>query len=81
MSEKSLHDVYLRPWRAFIRAGGRGMRAAHNDLNGKPMHAGGWTSRGGVFQQLFREPSKRRQTSSGLVPAGGGGGGDAHACS
>jgi len=54
LSEKSLHDVYLRPWRAFIRAGGRGMMAAHNDLNGKPMHAGGWTSRGGVFQQLFR---------------------------
>jgi len=25
VSEKTLHDVYLKPWRAFIRAGGRGM--------------------------------------------------------
>jgi beta-glucosidase-like glycosyl hydrolase len=54
MSEKSLHDVYLRPWRAFIRAGGRGMMASHNDLNGRPMHAGGLTARGGIFQDLFR---------------------------
>ena len=54
LSEKALHDVYLRPWRAFIKAGGRGMMASHNDLNGKPMHAGGVTARGGVFQQLFR---------------------------
>jgi beta-glucosidase len=53
LSEKSLHDVYLRPWRAFIQAGGRGMMASHNDLNGLPMHAGGWTERGGVFA-LFR---------------------------
>ena len=53
LSEKALHDVYLRPWRAFIRAGGRGMMASHNDLNGLPMHAGGWTERGGVFS-LFR---------------------------
>ena len=53
LSEKALHDVYLRPWRAFIREGGRGIMASHNDLNGMPMHAGGWTERGGVFA-LFR---------------------------
>ena len=27
MSESTLHDIYLRPWRAFIRAGGRGLMA------------------------------------------------------
>lgn len=49
VSDKTLHDVFLKPWRAFIRAGGRGMMAAHNDLNGLPMHANPV-----IFQQLFR---------------------------
>ena len=39
VSEKTLHDVYLKPWRAYIRAGGRGMMMSHNELNGIPMHA------------------------------------------
>lgn len=35
VSEYTLFDVYLRPWRAYARAGGRGIMAAHNAVNGK----------------------------------------------
>jgi beta-glucosidase-like glycosyl hydrolase len=49
MSDKTLHDVYLRPWRAFIAAGGSGMMASHNTLNAVPMHANG-----AIFTDLFR---------------------------
>ena len=37
ISDKTLHDIYLRPWRAFIRAGGSGMMMSHNEINGVPM--------------------------------------------
>ena len=30
ISPKTLHDVYLRPWDAFVAAGGRGMMLAHS---------------------------------------------------
>lgn len=49
VSEKTLHDVYLRPWRAYIKAGGRGMMMSHNELNGVPMHANA-----AVMRDLFR---------------------------
>jgi beta-glucosidase len=39
ISPKTLHDIYLRPWDAFVQAGGRGMMLAHNELNGVQMHA------------------------------------------
>eukprot|EP01046_Picozoa_sp_COSAG06_P034022 COSAG06_NODE_3524_length_5228_cov_160.163580_3_plen_182_part_00 len=39
ISPKTLHDVYLRPWDAFVEAGGRGMMLSHNELNGIQMHA------------------------------------------
>ena len=58
ISDGTLHNVYYRPWRAFIRAGGRGMMASHNDLNGLPMHANV-----DVFKHLFRE----QWNYSGLV--------------
>jgi beta-glucosidase len=39
----TLFDVYLRPWRAFAqRAGGRGVMASHQTLNGVPNHANHW---------------------------------------
>jgi beta-glucosidase len=50
VSDKTLHDVYLRPWRAFIRAGGRGLMTSHNELNGVPMHANY-----DILTTLFRE--------------------------
>ncbi len=39
MSERTLHDVYLRPWKAYAEAGGRGAMMAHNSLNQEPCHA------------------------------------------
>jgi len=50
VSDATLHNVYLKPWRAFIRAGGRGMMMSHNDLNGLPMHANV-----DIMKHLFRE--------------------------
>ena len=38
ISEQTLFDVYLRPWHAAARAGLRGLMAAHNEVNGVPMH-------------------------------------------
>ena len=38
IDEKTLHDVYLKPWRAFIKSQGRGMMMSHNNLNSIPMH-------------------------------------------
>jgi len=38
VSEMTLHDVYLKPWKKFFAAGGRGAMLAHNSLNGIPMH-------------------------------------------
>ena len=50
ISTKTLHDVYLRPWKAYIAAGGRGMMLAHNELNGVQMHANHF-----IMTELFRE--------------------------
>ena len=49
VDDKTLHDVYLKPWRAFIRAGGRGMMMSHNNLNSVPMHANS-----AIMKSLFR---------------------------
>jgi hypothetical protein len=32
ISDNVLYDVYLKPWRAYARAGGRGIMAAHNEV-------------------------------------------------
>jgi beta-glucosidase len=43
ISNGTLFDVYLRPWRAFAqKAGGRGVMASHQTLNGVPNHANHW---------------------------------------
>ena len=39
VSERTLHDVYLRPWREYAAAGGRGAMLAHNAINQVPCHA------------------------------------------
>jgi beta-glucosidase len=49
VSEKTLRDIYFKPWRAAVRAGLRGYMASHNDLNGVPMHANA-----DVHMELFR---------------------------
>jgi hypothetical protein len=39
VSERTLREVYLKPWSAFVKAGGRGVMASHQSLNWMPMHA------------------------------------------
>lgn len=39
ISDQTLFNVYLRPWRAYVRVGGRGVMASHQETNGIPMHA------------------------------------------
>ena len=50
LSEKTLHDIYLKPWRAFVRKGGSGVMMSHNEINGMPMHANA-----DFMKHLFRE--------------------------
>ena len=39
LSDRTVFDVYAKPWRAFIRdAGGRGLMVAHPEVNGLPLH-------------------------------------------
>ena len=45
-----LYDVYLRPWKAFVSAGGRGAMAAHNSVNGIPCHSSTW-----LLTKILRE--------------------------
>ena len=49
VSEKTLHDIYLKPWKAAMKVGLRGYMASHNELNGVPMHANG-----DIHNVLFR---------------------------
>ena len=39
LGERALHDVYLRPWREYAQAGGRGLMLAHNSINQLPCHS------------------------------------------
>ena len=38
VSERNLRDVYLKPWKAFAAAGGRGVMPAHNTALDVPCH-------------------------------------------
>eukprot|EP00041_Stephanoeca_diplocostata_P013637 m.240352 g.240352 ORF g.240352 m.240352 type:complete len:814 (+) comp19412_c0_seq2:86-2527(+) len=38
ISDNTLFDVYLKPWRAYAQAGGRAIMAAHNEVSGMPCH-------------------------------------------
>ncbi|KAJ9455881.1 Periplasmic beta-glucosidase [Diplonema papillatum] len=42
MNERILRDVYLKPWRAFAKAGGRGAMPSHQSVLDVPMHANGY---------------------------------------
>lgn len=50
LSERTLRDVYLKPWRAFAKAGGRGAMAAHQIVNDIPCHANAW-----LLNDILRE--------------------------
>eukprot|EP01084_Bolivina_argentea_P213059 362002_1 len=39
INERTLREIYLRPWEAFVASGGKSIMCAHNAVNGMPMHA------------------------------------------
>ena len=39
LSQRTLHDIYLKPWRRYAEAGGRGAMMAHNSINDEPCHS------------------------------------------
>jgi beta-glucosidase len=39
MSERTLHDIYLKPWKRYAEAGGRAAMLAHNSINDVPCHS------------------------------------------
>ena len=39
LTERTLREVFLKPWRAFAQAGGKGAMTAHNTVLGRPCHA------------------------------------------
>eukprot|EP00038_Savillea_parva_P026203 m.52221 g.52221 ORF g.52221 m.52221 type:complete len:819 (+) comp7359_c0_seq1:68-2524(+) len=39
LSERTLREVFLKPWRAFAKAGGKGAMTAHNTVLNRPCHA------------------------------------------
>jgi len=45
LSEQTLREVYLPPFQAAVRAGLKGIMAAHNEVNGVPCHANEWLLR------------------------------------
>eukprot|EP01064_Diplonema_japonicum_P020560 TRINITY_DN3014_c9_g1_i1.p1 TRINITY_DN3014_c9_g1~~TRINITY_DN3014_c9_g1_i1.p1 ORF type:complete len:825 (+),score=158.14 TRINITY_DN3014_c9_g1_i1:60-2477(+) len=49
VSIPALYDIYLKPWKAFVKAGGRGCMAAHNSVNGQPCHSSSW-----LLTNIFR---------------------------
>eukprot|EP00051_Salpingoeca_urceolata_P006714 m.88884 g.88884 ORF g.88884 m.88884 type:complete len:769 (+) comp14957_c0_seq2:241-2547(+) len=48
--EHTIRDVYLKPWRAFGKAGGRGAMPSHQTVLGVPCHANDF-----LVNQIFRE--------------------------
>ena len=41
LSLRTLHDIYLKPWREYFKHGGRGAMLSHNSINDVPAHADG----------------------------------------
>lgn len=50
IDERTLRDVYLKPWRAFAGAGGRGAMPSHNTVLDVPAHANSW-----LINDIFRD--------------------------
>ena len=50
ISMRTMFEIYLKPWRAFARAGGRGAMTSHQTLNRVPMHANSY-----MTNDIFRE--------------------------
>ena len=57
VSDRTLHDIYLRPWAAYAAAGGRAAMMAHNSINAAPCHSSAllmnWLRAQGTFNESF----------------------------
>eukprot|EP01084_Bolivina_argentea_P063282 115594_1 len=49
ISMRTMFEIYLKPWRAFGKAGGRGAMTSHQTLNRVPMHANSY-----FVNEIFR---------------------------
>jgi beta-glucosidase len=63
----ALYDVYLKPWRAFGRVGGRGLMASHNSVDGMPNHANGPVLTG-ILRETFNLSLALFASDDGDVP-------------
>lgn len=50
LSERTLREFFLKSWRAFAHAGGKGAMTAHNTVLGQPCHANDY-----LVNTIFRE--------------------------
>jgi len=46
VTNRTLHEVYLKPWRAMAAAGLRSLMVSHQTVNDIPCHANGWLING-----------------------------------
>jgi beta-glucosidase len=49
-SERTLHEIFLFPWKKVIEANVRSIMPAHNEINGVPCHANAW-----LLRKLLRD--------------------------
>ena len=50
LSERTLREFFLKTWKAFAKAGGKGAMTSHNTVLGRPCHAHPW-----LVNTVFRE--------------------------
>ena len=50
LSERTLREFFLKSWRAFAKAGGKGAMTAHNTVLNRPCHAHPW-----LVNEVFRK--------------------------
>eukprot|EP00118_Oscarella_pearsei_P013700 m.111566 g.111566 ORF g.111566 m.111566 type:complete len:779 (+) comp37431_c1_seq6:574-2910(+) len=50
INERVLREIYLKPWKAFAEAGGRGAMPAHNTVFNVPCHSNEW-----LLSDVFRK--------------------------
>ena len=60
VSNRTLHEIYLRPWIALARAGVRAVMPSHNTVGDIPAHGNKW-----LLDQVGRTPIGNRQSARG----------------
>ena len=52
LSERTVREWYLAPWRSFAKAGGKGVMTSHNTVLNQPMHANDYLTNGVLRGEL-----------------------------